>query len=337
MKKYLLLLGACVLLGSCSTPDPANAVRMLGGSSRAVLYLGYRAVSEDVIEFEFSEAVEIKHLSFTPHLEVASVEDGVIVQVRLEGSAEPGALIKVDLLAEDERKNSIHVIDSLRTKNNRMPQLVINELCTEKGSGNSINKAEFIEFKLNSGGNLGAMRVVIHGNTNAARETVYEFLPCEVEKDEYVVLHLRTLEDSCRDEYGSDLALSGGENAKPTARDFWMPGSSKLVHKEAAAVYVLDQDDRVLAAVMISDKNDSSWDKDYFTEAARMLHSQGAWKSPDGQAGVPATAARSAGTTNTRTICRDETIVNTNTAADWYVTATSSATPGLPNNPKRHQ
>ena len=337
MKKFFLLAGVCILLSSCSTPDSVNAVRMLGSSSRAVLYLGYRAVSEDVIEFEFSESVEVKNLSFTPHLEVSSIENGATVQVRLEGSVEPGALIKVDLLAEDERNNSIHVITSLRTKNNRMPQLVINEICTEKGSGNNINRAEFIEFRLNSDGNLGGMRVVINGNTNASRETVYEFLPCEVKRGEYVVLHLRTLEDSCRDEYGSNLALSGGANAKPTARDFWVPGSSKLMHKEATAIYVLYQDDRVLAALMISDKNDSSWDKDYFAEAAQMLFSQGAWKSPDGQISTPATAARSAGTTNTRTICRDETVENTNTAADWYVAATSSATPGELNNPKRYQ
>jgi hypothetical protein len=143
------------------------------------------------------------------------------------------------------------------------------------------------------------------------------------------------VEADAKSEYGDNLNESGGRNASPEARDIWMPGNAKRVHRAATAVYVMDQDDRVIDAVMISENPDPWWTKDYFAEIAEFLFRQGAWKSPDGKISTPADAVRSAGSTNTRTINRDETLENSNSAADWYITVTSGATPGRPNNPRR--
>jgi hypothetical protein len=329
-----LLLSMCIILGSCSTGENAATAtaKMFGGSSQALLFINCRAVSEDEIEFEFSQAVTVKSLSFEPALTVASVEEGSVVKVRLEEIPRPGIQITADILAEDADRNTINVLVPFRSRNNNMPSLVINELCTEW----SKPKTEFIEFKTLSAGNIGGMRVVINGNTNAARMTLYEFLPAEVKKDEYIVLHLRTVEEGCISEYGQELDESGGKNASATARDLWLSGNTKLVHKAATAVYVMDQDDRVLDAIMISETPVSWWQKDYLAETADMLFAQGAWKSADGRIGRPADSIISSGTTNTRTICRDETTENSHTAADWYITDTSCATPGKPNNPKRY-
>jgi len=335
MKKfYFILLGACIALGSCSTGDAASAAQMAGGSSHALLYLNCRAVSEDEIEFEFSRPVTVKSINIEPAVDVASIQNGSTVRVRLEKIPEPGKLLVTDLLAEDEKKNTINVLVSFRSRNNRMPSLVINELCTDNGTTTN-KKTEFIEFKMKSDGNLGAMRIVILGNSTASRQTIYEFLPCEVKRNEYVVLHLRTLEETCKNEYGSNLLESGGTDAS-NARDFWIPGNTKLIQRTTSAVYVLDQDDRVLDAVMICEKPDVSWSKDYFAQAAEFLFSQSAWKSADGGICRPADAVVSAGATNTRTICRNETKDNSRTAADWYITATSSATPGGENSDKRY-
>ena len=90
-------------------------------------------------------------------------------------------------------------------------------------------------------------------------------------------------------------------------------------------------DDKVLDAVMISEFPDAAWGKDYFAEAAEFLFSRGAWKSKSGKVCSPAEAISSAATATTRSICRDETKENTGAAADWFLTNTSGATPGLPN------
>jgi len=336
MKKLLFLFGVCIALGSCSTGDAATAaVFMLGGSSQSPVFLNCRAVSDDTVEFEFSQPVKVTSLSFNPVLEISSIENGNTVTVKFDEGLTPGAAFSADLLAEDEKKNTINVLVPFRSRNNRMPKLVINEICTESASAAAGKKEEFIEFKIKSAGNLGAMRVVINGNTNAAKKTVYEFSPVEVKKDEYLTLHLRTYNQESADEYTENLAESVGVNASATGRDFWMPGETKLIHK-TAMIYVLDQDDKVIDAVMLSENPDSWWTKDYFAEAAEFLFKSGAWKSPGGGIGGPADAVASGKATNTRTICRDETVEDSNTAKDWYVTDTSCATPGKPNNPKRY-
>jgi len=335
MKKYLLLLGVSILLVSCSTPETPNASPLKGGSSSALLYLNCRAVSQDEVEFVFSRLVTIKNLNFEPELSVDSIENGSAVRVKFKEKLESGKLINANLLAEDEKKNTLNALVSFRARNDRMPKLVINEVCTETASAAAGKKEEFIEFKTLTSGNLGAMRVIINGNTAAAKQTVYEFSPVEVKKNEFLVLHLRTYNLDSKDEYSENLAESAGVNAAPSARDFWVPEEAKLLHK-TAMIYVLDQDDNVLDAVMLSENPDDWWAKDYHAETAEFLFGKEAWKSFDGGVCSPKDAVLSAKTTNTRTICRDEKVKDSDTAKDWYITNTGKATPGKTNNPERY-
>ena len=328
---YFVFAGICIVfctVCSCATGGDA-AAQILGNSSEAPVFLSCKAVSETEINFRFSLPVKVISLRFSPAIQLESVEDGSTVRVIFSDGPGPGERITADLLAEDEDGNTINVLVPIRARNNRIPPLLINEIRTEA----SKPRYEFIEFKTLETGNLGALRLFIAGNYKAPM--VYEFPSVEVGKGEYITLHLRTTEEGCRDELGSDLTESGGTDSSPTARDFWIPGSTKLLHK-TDAVYLLDQDDQIVDAVMFSESADTWWNKDYFAEAADFLYKADAWKSPDGKICSPANALLSSGTTATRTICRDETAMNTGTAADWYITATSSATPGLPNNPKRY-
>jgi hypothetical protein len=94
---------------------------------------------------------------------------------------------------------------------------------------------------------------------------------------------------------------------------------------------------------MLSENPDPWWKKDHFAQAAEFLYGQGAWTVSPGDAGGvipgPAGAVHTAAikTAMTRSISRDETAADTNTAADWYITANGGATPGKPNNPKRFE
>ena len=313
----------------CSCATGENAAQILGKSSESPMFLSCKAVSETEIDFRFSQPVNVSSVYFSPSVQVESVESGSTVRVTIGEGPGPGERLTADLLAEDEKGNTINVLVPFRTRNNRMPALLINELRTE----NTKPRYEFIEFKTLKAGNLGALRLFIAGNNKAPM--VYEFPPVESSAGEYITLHLRTTEENCRDELGKNLAESGGTDSSPTARDLWIPGSTKLLHK-TDAVYLLDQDDNVVDAVMMSENADPWWNKDYLAEAAEFLFNAGAWKGPDGKICGPADAVKSNGTTTTRTICRDETVKNTGTASGWYITASSGATPGAPNNPKRY-
>jgi hypothetical protein len=337
MKKiFFFLIAVCIILGSCasSKEDSLASVLMLGGSSQAPVFLNCRAVSENEFEFEFSTHVTVTSINFEPEIKIASVENGNIVKVQFEEAQKPGKLIYADLLAEDDKKNTVNVLVQLRARNNRMPKMVINEICTEYSNSSGKKRDEFIEFKMESAGNLGAMRVVINSDSNATKQTIYEFSSVEVKKDEYMVLHLRTFDATNKDEFTDTLDESGGLTASPTARDFWVPDNKKLLHK-TAMIYVLDQDDNVIDAVILSENPDIWWAKDYFAETAEFLFNSGAWVSASGDICSPQDAVISSNTTNTRTICRDETVNNSKTAKDWYITVASGATPGKPNNPNR--
>ncbi|MDR2480180.1 MAG: hypothetical protein LBD48_12835 [Treponema sp.] len=328
------LMGLCAMfctVCSCSTGEAAAAAtgQILGASSEAPVFLACKTVSETELEFQFSLPVKVVSLRFSPALAVDSIEDGNTVRVCLGESPGPGERITADLLAEDARGNTINALVPLRTRNSRIPALRINELRTEY----SKPKVEFIELKMLSAGNLGALRVFIGGyNKNPL---IYEFNAVEVAEGEYILLHLRTVEEGCRDEYGEKLDESGGTEAPADVRDFWIPGNKEVLHK-TEAVYVLDQDDQVIDAVMLTETADPWWQKEALAEAAELLFKQGAWQSAEGKICGPANAVISGKTSATQTICRDEVAAgDTNTAADWYIAAKSCATPGKPNNPKR--
>jgi len=295
---------------------------------QAVKFLGYNAVSEREIVFEFSQHIKTLELNFDPDMNHEIKKEGSIVTVNFLEEPKPGQRIAADFQVEDVFGNTVKEKVTFYSRNNRVPALQINELRTELSSP----RAEFIEFKIRSSGNLGGLQVFAMWDEK--NPMIYEFDPVEVKEGEYIILHLRTLEALCKNEYGGNLAESGGTDSSPTARDFWKPGSERLLHN-TDAIYVLDQDGRVLDAVMLTE-NSASWGgRAGIAKAAEFLFSQKIWTSPKGTICTPVDAVNSGRTSATQTICRDETTENTHTAADWYITVTSGTTPGALNNPNR--
>jgi len=215
-----------------------------------------------------------------------------------------------------------------------IPAMLINELRTEYDGSASALRAEFIELKMLSQGNLGGLRVFIASNTK--NPLVYQFKPVDVKEGEYVLLHLRTLEESCKDEYGGDLSESGGKDAPPDARDFWIPGKKELLRK-TDAVYIMDMNNVILDAVMLADDTVTSAAA-FFNNACEFLFSKGAWLSPNGTVPCREDAVKSSGikSSMTRSISRDENAPDTNTAADWHVTGLNGVTAGRENSPRQN-
>jgi hypothetical protein len=328
MRKHILLIaGLFPVLGlfSCSTEDAIE--RVLGSGGQPPVFLGCKAVAEDEVAFRFSLPVKAVSVKFDPEMDVTGVEEGSVITVSLGNIPGAGEKVMADILVEDEKGNTLNVLVPFRTRNERLPPLMITELRTEY----SKPKAEFIEFKTLGAGNLGALRVFIAGNPK--KPLVYEFSPVETGSGEYILLHLRTMEDGTADETGSNLDLSGGTDAAAGARDFWIPGTDKLLHK-TDAVYLMDQDDKIIDAILMSENPDPWWKKEHFSMAAELLRSQGVWhaegKTPGPEDAVITAAIKTA---MTRSVSRQEGTPDTNTAADWYVTSTGGISPGKPNKP----
>jgi hypothetical protein len=323
-----LLFGA----GSCSTEQAIQKV--LGAGAETPVFLGVKALSPREIQFEFSTTVTVRSLNFDPPLDVLSVSDGQTGRVSsalvsLTEALHGGVQIVADLLVEDAMGNTLGVLIPFRSRNERIPKVRITELRTEYANP----KVEFVEIKTLSAGNLGALRLFIAGT--GMTEPVFEFPPAEAAAGEYLVVHLRTLDPASVDETGGSLALSPGTEALPEARDFWVPGAVKRLRK-TDAVLLLDQDDQVLDGALLSENPDNAWAKEDLDRAARLLAAQGAWQA-GGRSLSPREAIPTKGATATRTVCRDETAADTDSAADLYVAATSQASPGKPNSNKRYE
>jgi hypothetical protein len=316
---------------ACSTGEAAGQI--LGSASAATpVLLGHTVPSPAEIAFQFSLPVTVLSLNLSPDPEVESVEEGSVVTVHLARVPAGGERLTVDLLVEDEKGNTLNILVPLRTRNDRLPRLLITELRTEY-KGTTL-EAEYVEFKTLGAGNLGALRLFIAGN--AKNPLVYEFSPVEVGAGEYILLHLRTLDTGTADETGSNLNLSGGKDAAAGARDFWVPGSEERFRK-TDAVYFLDQDDRVIDAVIFSETADTWWskNKEHIAQAADFLFGQGAFVSPEGTVCGPAGAVLDTiKASMTSSIARDEDMADSNTAADWFIASTGKHTPGKKNNPR---
>jgi hypothetical protein len=342
MKKYgiftTLLVSTLVFAAlSCSTEGALQQI--LGKSAEPPVFLDCRPVSSTEMVFKFSQAVNVKSLYFDPPLEIKTIDGGEEVTVVFAKQLEEGKKVTADIIVEDSGMNTLNVVVPFRARNDRMPDLVFNELRTE----NSKPKVEFVEFLSKEAGNLGAMRLFIAGHSVST--PAYEFPTTEVKAGEYIVLHLRTVEEGCLDETGTDLALSGGTDAQGSARDFWLPGNAKLLHK-TDALWLVDQDDRIIDAVLLSENSDAKWKSEKIAEAASLFGKKKAWLPSQSAASGsllpaewepgPSGAVITAGVTPTRTICRDQNLAQKPCAGNWYITDTSSATPGKANNPKRY-
>ena len=302
----------------------------------APVFLDCRPVSPTEIVFSFSKPVRVASLNFDPGLEVHSIEEGQQIRINFAQPLDAGRRITADILVEDSGRNSLNVIVPFRARNDRMPRLVFNELRTDYSTGSSRVRAEFVEFLALEPGNLGAMRLFIAGHSLSM--PIYEFPPAEVKAGDYIVLHLRSIGEGLVDETGVDITLSGGNDAQNTARDFWLPGSSKRLHR-TSALWIMDQDDQIIDAVLLCE-NPADWGRNNSAAAAELLARNGAWLPAAGESDNwvpgPADAVASRGTTATRTICRDQSISPAPRANNWYVTAGSNDTPGRENSARRH-
>jgi len=210
--------------------------------------------------------------------------------------------------------------------------LLINELKTEFTA--TSKRPEYIEFKTLAAGNLNG--ITLHIMFNEKNPFVYNFPDINVKKGEYIILHLRTVDNNCIDELGDNLNLSTGTDSCSTARDLWVKGSNKILHK-TDIVYLQNASGKIIDAIVMNEKPSLTWDKSqsHFTGIVEYLCSVEAWEYEDDYpTAYDAVDTSSIGQSTYKSICRYEWRANNFNTSDWYITdnKTSFVSPGLPNN-----
>ncbi len=301
--------GAREVRATFSRPVTVTGVSVIPGES---------AVADEGGEVGSADPADDQPIPITASWEETSGTPGEIIFI-LDEAVAVGSKAFLSATVEDSGGNSLSFSVPFVGYNERPPRLLINEIRTDY----SKPKVEFIELLALSDGNLAGVEI-----SCAAWEPgdAWSFPAAEVRAGDYILYHLRSVEEGLANETGATDA-SGGAETRADARDFWDTRTSAPL-KDTNVIAVRDRKGgTILDALVIAAPEKASWPAETMARAALDAVSAGAWKGD----GSVLTAASALGMTPTRTLGRKPDAPDTDTAVDWAVCAKGKASPGARN------
>lgn len=299
------------------------------------VFNGISVTSATTVIARFDEPVTMAPEAVTvePDLTVTEVGAGKEVVITVATPLTAGRSYTLHTTARDERGNSTTFVARFWGFNPRPPGLVINEFTTQ----GSKKRPDAIELYVTRDGNLGGV-TVYDGSADSYRDHVV--LPAiEVAAGDYVVIHA-TAHGLGEDEH-ADPDQSDHELALPGVWDFWMQEGTGLSGKNGVLTVHAAPGGALLDGVLYSNRTSDS-DERYrgFGSKATMLRADrlaelGGWKFA-GERIAPEDAVSSAATTSTRSLNRDSSNTDTDSAADWHTVPTRGASFGAVNSDEVH-
>jgi len=330
MKRILAfpVIVSLIFLSACSSCDMDPAVVSIWGGDMTVPKLvGVETESSTTLVTSFSSPVTILDASVViPDSDSESSrtaswaigDDETSVRFTLGEKLAIGTHAVLTASVADDKGNTLSFSVPVTAFNDRVPKLRINEIRTVY----SKPKVEYIELYALSDGNLSGVEISCAMDT---ADPAYEFPAVEVCKGDYIVYHLRSVEEGLIDETEA-VDASAGTDAKPFARDFWNT-LSKSPLKPTNAIFIRERKGgEILDALVCAEKGLAAW-PEVLRPAVDEAVAAGAWK-PDSSVQA---AFCSSGSTATRTIGRNPLSADTDTASDWSICATGKCTPGAVN------
>ncbi|MGL4987156.1 MAG: hypothetical protein ACRC5H_08500 [Treponemataceae bacterium] len=338
--KLIFMYIISIVFFSCQFATNNSDSSFLEGDFESPKMLSFNSMSETLIEIVFSKEITLNTVSVDLVIEddlqevklrksesnfelETQIIEGTLVQIYLKTKTELGRLYSVQGQVSDKNGNTLDFLGYITGYNSRIPALIINEVRTET----SKLKVEFIELLALSDGNLSGINIF---SAHGADKSRYEFPAVDVRKGEYIVLHLRSIEEGIVDEVNA-MDESAGTDALPTARDFWKEGNSKLISKTDVLLLEDRKDGKLIDALLLSSESNEAWPKELHETMAKRAFEEGIWS--DGWDISQTIVSDFA--TNTRTISR-QSREGMNGKDKWITVATSNATPGKENSSKPH-
>lgn len=329
------LLSSCL---SCKMDSPI--VSIWGGDVASPKLISVIPESEDTLCVEFSLPVSItkvhvrldteERCALSEESNAISKEIGpsTIIHIVMAEGPQTGREAVLCGTVADSGGDTLSFAVPFTGYNSRVAQLQIHEVrCVY-----SKPKVEYIEFLVLTDGNLGGIEISNPGNTASP---VWTFPASEVRAGDYLVYHLRSIEENLINETDENLAQgleSAGKDASSPARDFW-DIQAKAPLKKTAVILVRERTGGVIMdAILLCESEKTAWPSDDLKSSAEEACAAGAW----GPTALVTDAVCSTGSTATRTIGRDASAsgkLDTNTANDWQISPTSKASPGKDNHP----
>jgi hypothetical protein len=307
-------------------------VTVWGGDAEVPKLVGVEPLSAKEIRATFSAPVSISNAEVAmPEVPGAIIttsweaDGGNSVVFILDESVGVGAPAALSATVADGKGNSLAFSVPFTGYNDHPAKLRINEIRIDYvgAKDKTFPKVEFIEFVVVSSGNLGGVEV--YNAANAARPS-YEFPPVEVSAGDFIVYHLRSIEEGLVNETGA-IDASAGTDAKPTARDFWDTQTRKPFKDDNVILVRERKAGPIMDALLYVATKTTDWPSDTVKAAAELAFSSGAWKPGSDVSDAAGTKSLSP----TRTLGRDSLSRDTDSSSDWAVCAQSKYSPGMAN------
>jgi len=344
MHRQLLLLGFMISLSwTCCTPiidieETGEVFGLTGADLSPPVLTAAGALDEYSFALEFSEVLgEVNLEDLVPPLgEVSAEIDSASLSVHTEEAQLPGKEYVLDLLVKDLAGNSQQLLVRCFGHNPRVPAMLINEFTTRGSSSHP----DMIEILVLEDGNLAG--ACLYEGTSENWEQRIIFPDCEVQSGEFMIVHFKPEGIPEEQNETSEVNLSGGLDACPDARDFWVELGSGLSGNNGVISLYGDPFGDIMDAVLYSNRTSSS-DEDYrgFGSAKVMLRADylsdmGAWTG-DSLPLRPEDAVNSDESTATRSLCRSANSLDGNSREDWHTVPTGGYSFGYVNSDELHQ
>jgi len=344
MHKQLILLGFMISLSwTCCTPfidieETGEVFGLTGADLTPPVLTAAGALNENSFALEFSEALgEVFIEGIVPPLGEVSVEiDSAILGIHTGDLQLPGKEYVLDLLVKDKAGNSQQLLVHCFGFNPRVPDMLINEFTTRGSS----THPDMVELLVLEDGNLAG--ACLYEGTSDDWEQRIVFPDCEVRAGEFMIIHFKPQGIPEELNETAEINLSGGLDACPDARDFWVDAGSGLSGNNGVISLYRDPFGDIMDAVLYSNRTSAS-DENYrgFGSAKVMLRADcisalGAWTG-DSLPLRPEDAVNPDESTATRSLCRSADSLDSNRREDWHTVPTGGYSFGYANSDELYQ
>ncbi len=351
----LILLAA----GSCS---PLSGYReLIDTDFQQPLLLNVETLNESAFVLQFSEPV-IAAPDAIQYLVESTGDTGTLKQINISGGdtdtlflqtgspLRPGERCLIRGYVTDRAGNSLTFSAAAYGWNDQIPDLVINEFTTQGSSSNP----DRVELAVTGAGNTAGVTFYDGVSTDWIQRVILP--PIDVEPGDFIVIH-------CGKEpvYPEPETLSITESDSPhavdTAWDIWIPeGSGLSGNNGIISLYASPRGD-LLDAVLYSNRTSTS-DANYAGFGSKallartaVLAEEAGWLPHESVEGNAVSAAAPAEpyqlkpedgvnpdpSTATRSMCRWDPAIDTDTHHDWYIVPVRKASFGEANYPEEYK
>lgn len=243
---------------------------------------------------------------------------------------EPGREYTLTGTVRDARGNTMTFLYPFYGYNGSPPKIIITEITTQ-GSTTHPDRVELLAL---SAGDLAGL-CFTEGTTDTWKTRLI-FPPCAVMEGEFIIIHCKPQGIPEEVDETGPLDASGGLDAHPGARDFWVPGGTGLGGNNGVVALYSFPGGALMDGFLYSNRTSSS-DEDYrgfgtlaVMEMADQLYEEGGWQA-GGELIAPEDGANPDPTTATRSLCRHPDNRDSDTKEDWHVVPTGAASFGETN------